>query len=373
VANRVEIEVVAKDLASGILDMIGTKLGGIKSAASVGVLVGAATAYTDFIISTIEPAGEAETVNARLAVALHASGREAEISAPQLQTVAEKLASMSTFDDEDIKTAFQVLTQFSTVPTENFEAVAQMAMDMAAYGEGGGVVATNVEAIGRALETGIIPRTWAFTDAQKEQFAALAESGRTADALAYLLEVLNGKYGGQASAEVSTYAGQVKTLDKNWGEFKENIGTRYLPGLTDLLTWTNDNFNGIINWSNAVLGLLNPFMGLSELIGQVIEAIGTADFSGLPSWLYRQPGDEGPPGPHMATGGWGGGMTLVGETGPEMVSLPQGSYVHTAGETARMGGGQTMIFNFPNYIGTRQDLEAAMQNAVRRMQNEGRA
>ena len=34
-----------------------------------------------------------------------------------------------------------------------------------------------------------------------------------------------------------------------------------------------------------------------------------------------------------------GGVALVGERGPELVNLPRGSRVHTASETARMGGG----------------------------------
>lgn len=36
-----------------------------------------------------------------------------------------------------------------------------------------------------------------------------------------------------------------------------------------------------------------------------------------------------------------GGMALVGERGPELVNLPQGSQVHTAQATSRMLGGNT--------------------------------
>ena len=36
------------------------------------------------------------------------------------------------------------------------------------------------------------------------------------------------------------------------------------------------------------------------------------------------------------------GMTLVGENGPELVSLPSGSKVHTNAESKRMGGGNTI-------------------------------
>ena len=33
-----------------------------------------------------------------------------------------------------------------------------------------------------------------------------------------------------------------------------------------------------------------------------------------------------------------GGLTLVGERGPELVTLPRGSRIHNAEDTARMGG-----------------------------------
>lgn len=41
----------------------------------------------------------------------------------------------------------------------------------------------------------------------------------------------------------------------------------------------------------------------------------------------------------VGTRNFAGGMTWVGETGPELVHLPRGSAISTAGESARMGGG----------------------------------
>lgn len=48
------------------------------------------------------------------------------------------------------------------------------------------------------------------------------------------------------------------------------------------------------------------------------------------------------------TSNWRGGVTLVGEEGPELVALPSGSAIHPAGETQAMlngAGGATLIFN----------------------------
>ncbi|MEK9644917.1 MAG: hypothetical protein VW547_05180, partial [Alphaproteobacteria bacterium] len=49
-----------------------------------------------------------------------------------------------------------------------------------------------------------------------------------------------------------------------------------------------------------------------------------------------------------AAGGYTrGGLTLVGEQGPEFVEMPQGAYVHTAAQTRQMmtGSGNTTIVN----------------------------
>ena len=56
--------------------------------------------------------------------------------------------------------------------------------------------------------------------------------------------------------------------------------------------------------------------------------------------------------PQRATGGFGDGLTLVGERGPELVDLPRGSYVHTANQSKRMMQGSSQLVIQGNMIGT---------------------
>lgn len=63
--------------------------------------------------------------------------------------------------------------------------------------------------------------------------------------------------------------------------------------------------------------------------------------------------------PHLATGtsGFGGGMALVGEQGPELVNLPRGAEVYTAGQTKDMlAGGQNIIINIAK-VDSKMDVE----------------
>jgi hypothetical protein len=64
-----------------------------------------------------------------------------------------------------------------------------------------------------------------------------------------------------------------------------------------------------------------------------------------------------------AGGGWAGGMTLVGERGPEIVNLPSGSYVNSHGSGSMGGGSNT--FHFHGAVYGVEDLKEAVVEAVR--------
>ncbi len=51
------------------------------------------------------------------------------------------------------------------------------------------------------------------------------------------------------------------------------------------------------------------------------------------------------------TGGMRSGLTLVGEKGPELVSLPKGSRVHSNYESSKMGGGNTINVHVNGRVG----------------------
>lgn len=75
--------------------------------------------------------------------------------------------------------------------------------------------------------------------------------------------------------------------------------------------------------------------------------------------------------PHMAAGGIGGGLAMVGEHGRELVRLPQGSTVIPNGTTeammARGSGGSpiNLHFSFPHYVGGQAELKQVIREIVR--------
>lgn len=69
---------------------------------------------------------------------------------------------------------------------------------------------------------------------------------------------------------------------------------------------------------------------------------------------------------YASGGAVSGGISLVGEQGPELVNLPRGSYVHSAGETRQMvnnNKSNTFVFNSPSALNQNQMLSAMKQSS----------
>lgn len=74
-----------------------------------------------------------------------------------------------------------------------------------------------------------------------------------------------------------------------------------------------------------------------------------------------------------------GGLAMVGEQGPELVTLPAGSSVHSASDTsAMMTGGPRSVtsspeihVHFPNYVGNKQDLIATVRDGLADLSRNG--
>jgi hypothetical protein len=214
-------------------------MGGLVGSITKGVLAGNAAfeilergigAVVEVIHESVAAATEAEAVNVRLAAALHATGRDAEISSSQLEGMATALEHASAFDDEAIKSAYQALSQFENIPTDKINSITRAAMDMTAAM--GGDLASNAEMIGRILETGVIPRTYGFSIALRQQIQAEVAAGQSGKALADVLGAIQARYGGQAVAQMNTAAGATERLKNSWSDYLESLASPMLPTAT---------------------------------------------------------------------------------------------------------------------------------------------
>lgn len=97
--------------------------------------------------------------------------------------------------------------------------------------------------------------------------------------------------------------------------------------LKSLGTIFNSVFKGIMNIVEKAYNFIKP---LIDGIGKAVSGISGAVSSGL-SWVAGKLGKNA-----TGTKYWGGGLSLVGEHGPELVQMPRGSKVYTNTETRRI-------------------------------------
>lgn len=100
----------------------------------------------------------------------------------------------------------------------------------------------------------------------------------------------------------------------------------------------DDDLNAVwktaTNWWNSIVGIFNNIINTAKA---AVSAVSMGFAAGQGSV------------PKRAGGGFASGLTLVGEQGPELVSLPQGSYVHNNTQTNQMlsSGGVNITFSGP--------------------------
>jgi hypothetical protein len=228
--DTVKINVTATDNATSVLKGIGASAVGLGLA-----FLGSQQAIrviSECLKEAVNSAAQAETGMSRLNATLTSTGRGMEISSRKIDEVAKSLMKVSTFDDEAIVGAYNTLMKFDNIPVDKMEQVIKSAMDMSAAL--GGDLVSNAEQIGRVLETGLIPRTWAFDTALKSQVATMIKAGDSAGALNIIMGELNKRYGGQAAAQLDTYTGKVLQLKNAWAEVGESFGTLLLPALKNV-------------------------------------------------------------------------------------------------------------------------------------------
>lgn len=151
----------------------------------------------------------------------------------------------------------------------------------------------------------------------------------SAKAVAYIIE------------KVQWFAEQwVAFFQLAWMRVKEawDSGVEYVKGLwSEFSTWIVDTIMSPINTiRDAFTGLFDWISSkLSWLFGKADEAVSKANKASQPRQTRARAGG----------GMVSEDMTLVGERGPELVSLPRGSYVHTAQESRAMMGGVNINVN----------------------------
>jgi len=106
------------------------------------------------------------------------------------------------------------------------------------------------------------------------------------------------------------------------------------PGwIAPLMAWVWPSFISLPGWVDNLMNWSWPKLEVPSWINSLF-SFEWPSLPAAPSWL-----SPFLPQNALGTSYFQGGMTLVGETGPEIVAMPRGSQIYTAGESKRMMAG----------------------------------
>lgn len=387
-------------------DKAGDKIGkGLKVGAAVGVL--ALGTVTVASVKAFQAFEEAESSSRKLTQVLDNMGESA--AAPGVEKLADNLRKLTGIDDEVIKGGQTILATFSEVAESAgdmggvFERATALTLDLSVSGFGS--VDGAAKSLGKALQdpvkgiTALGRAGVTFTEEQKKLIKSLVETGEVGEAQNLILAEVEKQVGGtaEASATASQKIGTaVGELQETFGLFVNDIisGGDETKTFADRLEDLNDELIRLQK-TDAWKGIAGGIRGIGKAIGFVVDALGAwsdfwydagrsfgrfsdsvgADidflvdkFRDIP-WIGRFIGEGDDPISNgdrelgaadleslllsgRAAGGPASGLTLINENGPELVSLPSGSYVHNAPATkeildgiAAASGGNTTVFN----------------------------
>lgn len=223
---------------------------------------------------------EAQKVQAQLEAVLKSTGHAAGFNSEQIQMMASAYQRQTTFSDEAVLSAQNMLLTFTNIKGPVFQGATQAVLDMAtALGED---ATDSAMRLGKALNdpiggvTALRRAGVQLTDQQEEQIKKMVELGDVAGAQNIILKELSTEFGGSAAAAADTFGGRLTRLKNQFGELQERVGFMLLPILTKLVGFLANNLPGAIALGEkaaAELALVfeQDVRPVLEHIGRVVE------------------------------------------------------------------------------------------------------
>ena len=260
-----------------VIDIVGddshfrSAVGRLGQAVGAGLAVGAA-AIGAFAVGAVQAAEAGQATERRvtqIAENMGYLGAEADKVTKRLADYAEQTARQTSLDDDMILATQAKLGTFSALGTQMdktggaFDRATKAAIDMAAAGFGS--AESNATQLGKALQdpirgiTALNRAGVTFTEAQRDQIAAMMEANNIAGAQNIILAEVERQVGGTAEA-TATATGKMMA---SFGLMQENIGGALLPIVERLTNTFTASMPAI---EAAILRIIKPVETLTAAI-----------------------------------------------------------------------------------------------------------
>jgi phage-related protein len=208
-----------------------------KSMLKAFIAIGVATKIAQFLGDSVEEAREANKVAALTNNVIKTTGGVANVSAIQVNRLADALSRKTGIDDEQVATSENLLLTFKNIRREGagleniFNRATRASIDLSAAGFG--ATESTAKMLGKALNDPIKGLTAlgragvTFTQQQQDQIKALVASGNAFKAQQVILREVESQVGGAAAAQ-ATNADKARVALAN---LKEMVGKALVPAL----------------------------------------------------------------------------------------------------------------------------------------------
>ena len=197
-----------------------------QNAGFIGIaLAGAAVAFG---ASAVKSFNESEAAIAQTNAVLKSTKGIAGVTSGEVTKLATAMQKMTTFSDEQVRSAENLLLTFTAISDDIFPETTQAVLDMS-QALGQDLKSSSIQ-LGKALNDPILGLTSLsrvgvrFTQETKDQIKAMVESGDVMGAQKVILHELATEFGGSAKKAAKTFGGQTKQLANQMDDLKEQVG-----------------------------------------------------------------------------------------------------------------------------------------------------
>lgn len=189
---------------------------------------------------------DAEKIQAQLNATLEATKFAAGLTATEMTNLSEALSKVSTYDDEAILSAQNLLASFDNIGKQTFPDATKATLDLASKLQID--LSSAALILGKALQNpvdglgGLSKAGVRFSDDEKKVLQALLDTGRAAEAQGIILQRLSTFSGGAAAAAVDTLSGAISQAKNEFNNAAEIIGGYFAPVVQEAAIRVKDLF-----------------------------------------------------------------------------------------------------------------------------------
>lgn len=260
--------------------------GAAKAAAGIalGVAAAGAAALTAIVKVGLQEAADASAMNAQLNAGIASTGNAANVTVDGMNALAASIQAYSGQTDDSIAQTEALLLTFTNIKNVGadkiFDDTTRAAADMAA--RLGGDAASQAIVLGKALNDPIdglskLTRVGVtFTQAQKDQVAAMTAAGDTIGAQKIILAELNTEFGGSAEAAGKSLPGSLNRAKRAFEDLSQAVVEKFLPIVTPAISFLVDKLQVLAPIAENVAGrIATAISGGGAGIADLFNSIGS--------------------------------------------------------------------------------------------------